>query len=110
MSCALWTCDLFLINGSCSRCFTCKTCSATFDQYYFPHRNQPYCQRHYLEAADMKCGKCRELIVDEKAVSARGQKYHSRCFVCSDSGCGRVFDDVFYMKNAQPFCERHYAK
>jgi hypothetical protein len=65
------------VNGSTlyhEKCFTCKTCAQVFDQFYFPHRNVPYCQRHYLEAADLKCAKCRDLIVDEKAVSARGQK------------------------------------
>jgi len=96
------------VNGSTlyhEKCFTCRTCSAVFDEFYFPHQGANYCQRHYLEAANMKCGKCRDVINDDKAVVAKGQKYHSRCFVCSD--CGDQFVDCFYFRGGQPYCSRH---
>ena len=93
------------LNGSTlyhERCFTCATCDSVFDSFYYPHSGLNYCAQH---VPNMKCGKCRDAIVDDKVVMAKGQAYHSRCFVCSD--CGDQFTSVYHMRSGQPVCDRH---
>lgn len=46
----------------------------------------------FLTFPILQCAKCHEFVTDDKVVVARGAKYHSRCFVCSDPSCGRPFE------------------
>lgn len=65
----------------------------------------PYCFEHYLDAAGLVCVQCNKPIRDN-AVTVRGAKYHSRCFVCTT--CKKEFAQSYNIFESRPYCDEHY--
>lgn len=91
-------------------CFVCKKCSKKFTDYYWRYKGSIYCQPHYLEAADMKCNKCRDWIKDQTVVMSFDKKWHEDHFCCESSGKKFTDKDPYYMLNGKFLCKEEYYK
>jgi hypothetical protein len=67
--------------------FVCNHCNMPFPNGAFiEHESKPYCENHYNELFCPRCANCKQPIND-KCVTAFGNKYHPNHFTCT--GCGK---------------------
>lgn len=63
-------------------CFKCKACSNSLAQGgFFLKDGEYYCANDYQKSFGTKCAACGEFVEGE-VVSALGNTYHQKCFVC----------------------------
>lgn len=53
------------------------------------------------------CGGCGESLTSGRVISALDQRFHVRCFVCAEPGCGKPFDGSFFVIDSRPYCQEH---
>ncbi|TLD15752.1 uncharacterized protein PgNI_01660 [Pyricularia grisea] len=86
-------------------CFVCATCRDPFPSAtFYVHDDKPYCEQHYHEKNGSLCGSCGTGIEGQYLADEAEEKFHPRCFRCSD--CGQILDDGYFDVNGRRYCER----
>lgn len=115
--------DVTLPRGMCSGCrkaivgesvqalgrsyhpdhFVCSTCGKNIGNGgFFEKEGQPQCDRCYQAVFCKRCASC-DLPITNQLVTALGQSWHPKCFVCTD--CASPFPGgSFVERDGRPFC------
>jgi hypothetical protein len=92
----------------CQECFCCSYCGLSLEsEDLFSVNGRVYCSKHNPDAE--ACGSCGEALVSGKVISALDKKFHARCFVCAEPGCGQEFGNgaTIFLADGKPFCDVH---
>eukprot|EP01089_Gocevia_fonbrunei_P017353 TRINITY_DN5609_c0_g1_i1.p1 TRINITY_DN5609_c0_g1~~TRINITY_DN5609_c0_g1_i1.p1 ORF type:complete len:660 (-),score=191.38 TRINITY_DN5609_c0_g1_i1:11-1990(-) len=93
--------DLDLYHATC---FICSKCSTEFDEFYWEHQGKPFCFTCFADVAGMFCGRCKQVIDEDKYVSAGGKRWHVACFKCTT--CSSSFKNSYYLHSGSPYCKK----
>ncbi|XP_077987136.1 uncharacterized protein LOC144441439 [Glandiceps talaboti] len=86
---------------------TCSGCSKEITRYFETKDGRKVCEDCYKNKEAAKCAGCEDPVIGQ-IISAMEQKWHAKCFVCTE--CKKPFDGPFIPKDGKPFCKKDYEK
>ncbi|XP_070531800.1 PDZ and LIM domain protein 7-like [Ptychodera flava] len=85
----------------------CSGCNNEITRYYETKDGRCFCENCYKTKEASKCAGCDDPVIGE-IISAMEQKWHAKCFVCTE--CKKPFDGPFVPKDGKPYCKADYEK
>jgi paxillin len=88
--------------------FMCSTCGKAIGTgSFYEKEGQPQCDRCYQSVFCKRCANC-NLPITNQLVTALGQPWHPKCFVCT--GCRGPFPGgSFFERDGRPYCSNCYS-